>query len=310
MLFRPAFSLTDEEYIRFAVAEGKRFQDSYEIIALLEKSYESYGNLKFQRMGSFCGFQIGKEYYMAGEFNNAKQLFDDIASLYRREGWVTLLWVVLGYLRECARKYGTVKEIIEYSLEMAALPVSSGTDTQSLYRESGPAGPASLARREEIHRDVFGRAIGESGLSSIEGNDDLKITVDNPIHLEIDPVSPLRLVLLASVAFHEPKIKPSAPTLITLSLLSQLPLTVEIDQLEVQFNQSNCNFVIVNAQRRPLAATADAKQGRVETSSSLTLSKNKWLRLTYDVKSGKSQLSDLISVIFRLYARFNLLYRR
>ncbi|XP_042985040.1 trafficking protein particle complex subunit 11 isoform X1 [Carya illinoinensis] len=279
-------SLTDEEYIRFAVVEGKRFQDSYEIIALLKKSYESYSNLKVQRMGSFCGFQIGKEYYMAGEFNNAKQLFDDIASLYRREGWVTLLWEVLGYLRECARKYGTVKELIEYSLEMAALPVSSGTDTQMKYRENGPAGPASLARREEIHKDVFGLVIGESGLSSVERNDDLKITLDNPLHLEIDLVSPLRLVLLASVAFHEQKIKPSAPTLITLSLLSQLPLTVEIDRLEVQFNQSNCNFIIMNAQRPPLAATADDKQGhRVETSSSLTLSTNKWLRLTYDVKS-------------------------
>ncbi|KAG6650297.1 hypothetical protein CIPAW_06G032800 [Carya illinoinensis] len=303
-------SLTDEEYIRFAVVEGKRFQDSYEIIALLKKSYESYSNLKVQRMGSFCGFQIGKEYYMAGEFNNAKQLFDDIASLYRREGWVTLLWEVLGYLRECARKYGTVKELIEYSLEMAALPVSSGTDTQMKYRENGPAGPASLARREEIHKDVFGLVIGESGLSSVERNDDLKITLDNPLHLEIDLVSPLRLVLLASVAFHEQKIKPSAPTLITLSLLSQLPLTVEIDRLEVQFNQSNCNFIIMNAQRPPLAATADDKQGhRVETSSSLTLSTNKWLRLTYDVKSDQSGKLECTSVIAKMGPYFTICCR-
>ncbi|KAL2905966.1 Trafficking protein particle complex subunit 11 [Bienertia sinuspersici] len=32
--------LTDEEFIRYSIAEGKRFQDSFEIIALLKKSYE------------------------------------------------------------------------------------------------------------------------------------------------------------------------------------------------------------------------------------------------------------------------------
>jgi len=71
-------SITDEEYIRFAVAEGKRFQDSFEIIALLKKSYESYGNLKVQRMGSFCGFQMAKEYYAADDCTNAKQLFESV----------------------------------------------------------------------------------------------------------------------------------------------------------------------------------------------------------------------------------------
>jgi hypothetical protein len=283
-------SITDEEYIQFAVAEGKRFQDSFEIIALLKKSYESYGDLKVQRMGSFCGFQMAREYYAAGDFTNAKQLFDDIASLYRREGWVILLWEVLGYLRECARKRGTVKEFVEYSLEMAALPVSSGIDTQSLrFKECGPAGPASLAEREVIHKEVFGLVCGESELPPVESSNNLQITGDNPLHLEIDLVSPLRLVLLASVAFHEQIIKPSVSTLITISLLSQLPVSVEIDQLEMQFNQSDCNFIIVNAQRPSSVATSDDKQGhRVETSSSLALATNKWLRFTYDIKSGKS----------------------
>lgn len=291
-------SITDEEYIRFAVAEGKRFQDSFEIIALLKKSYESYGNLKVQRMGSFCGFQMAKEYYAADDCTNAKQLFDDIASLYRREGWVTLLWEVLGYLRECARKRGTVKEFVEYSLEMAALPVSSGIDTQSLrFKECGPAGPASLAQREVIHKEVFGLVSGESELASVESSNNLQITGDNPLHLEIDLVSPLRLVLLAAVAFHEQIIKHSASTLITISLLSQLPVSVEIDQLELQFNQSDCNFIIMNAQR-PSAATSDDKQGlRVETSPSLVLATNKWLRFTYDIKSGKSVNSDFFRVL-------------
>jgi hypothetical protein len=95
------------------------------------------------------------------------------------------------------------------------------------------------------------------------------------------------LVLLASVAFHEPVIKPGASTSITVSLLSQLPLPVDIDKLEVQFNQSECNFVITNSES-PSAAVSSGQQGwRIESAPSLALVTNKWLRLTYDVKPGQ-----------------------
>lgn len=283
------FSLTDDEYIRYAIAEGKRFQDSFEIIALLKKSYEFFSNLKVQRMGALCGFQMAREYYVVGDFSNAKELFDDIANLYRQEGWVTLLWEVLGYLRECSRKQGLIKDFVEYSLEMAALPVLSDTGVLCSRKECGPGGPANIEQKEIIHKEVFGLIGGELGLTSIENGTDLKVTGDNQLHLEIDLVSPLRVVLLASVAFHEQIIKPGSSTLITLSLLSQLPLTVEVDQLEVQFNQSACNFIIVNSQRALSGSTSDDRHNhRVESSPSLSLSSNRWLRLTYDIKSGKS----------------------
>ncbi|KAK9284885.1 hypothetical protein L1049_024066 [Liquidambar formosana] len=192
----------DEEYIRYALAEGKRFQDSFEIIALLKKSFESYSNLKVQRMESFCGFQMAIEYFAAGDLTNAKHFFDCVASLYRQEGWVTLLWEVLGYLRECSRRHGSVKDFIEYSLEMAALPVSSGTGIQSFrFKECGPAGPANLSRREIIHKEIFRLVGGEPGLASDEDNNSLKVTGDQPLHLEIDLVSPLRVVLLAVSCF-------------------------------------------------------------------------------------------------------------
>ncbi|KAF3447851.1 hypothetical protein FNV43_RR08557 [Rhamnella rubrinervis] len=301
--------LTDDEYTRYAVAEGKRFQDSFEIIALLKKSYESYTNLKVRRLGSFCGFQMAKEYYGVGELSNAKQLFDGIASLYRQEGWVTLLWEVLGYLRECSRKQGAVKDFIEYSLEMAALPVSSDTVVQSSrFKECGPAGPLSLQQREVIHKEVFRFICWEPRLASAESSN-LKITVDNPLHLEIDVVSPLRLVLLTSVAFHEQIVKPGSSTLITVSLLSQLPLAVEIDQLEVQFNQSGCNFIIVNSQRHSGSFT-DGSQGlRVETAPSLALSTNRWLRLTYDINSDQSGKLECISVIAKMGPHFTICCR-
>lgn len=236
-------------------------------------------------MAAFCGFQMAREYFTVDEYSHAKEVFENVASLYRQEGWVTLLWNVLGYLRDCSRKSAVVKDFIEYSLEMAALPVSTNVAGQ---RDCGPAGPASIAQREIIHNEVFSVIRGASESEPTEENSSLIVTADNPLYLEIDLVSPLRAVLLASVAFHEQVVKHGAETVISLSLLSQLPLNVEIDQLEIQFNQSECNFVIVNAQRSHLAAISCLQPGRrVETATTLELRTNKWLRLTYNVKPGK-----------------------
>lgn len=239
-------------------------------------------------MSSFCGFQMAKEYFAEGEIGNAKQIFDNIASLYRKEGWVTLLWEVLGYLRECSRKNGTVKDFVEYSLEMAALPISSDTGVQ---RDTGPAGPANILQREILHKEVF-ELVGEAVLTKNEDSSNLKISAEELVQLEVDLVSPLRLVMFASVAFHEQTIKPGTSTSITISLLSHLPLTVEIDRLEIQFNQSSCNFFITNAEKHHYVEGSDTQKQRTETAPSLSLVSNKWLRLTYNIQSGKFDTVD------------------
>lgn len=275
-------SLTDSEYVLYVLAEGRRFQDSYEIIALFRKSFESYNNLNNQRMASYCGNQMAQEYFVAGDFSNAKQLFSGIMDLYRREGWVTLLWGVLGYLRECSMKLGSPRDFIGFSLEMAALPVSSidGPESSNRRGDYGPAGPPSLNRREEIQMEVLGLLRGESELMST-------VTKDQPLRLEIDHVSSLRAVCLASVAFHDLAVKVDTSTLVTLSLLTQLPHAVEIDQIEIRFNQSECNFTIMNEQKVDLGGSPIEEQGlHVETVPNLTLVTNKWLKLTYNVKSG------------------------
>ncbi|KAJ8763871.1 hypothetical protein K2173_003653 [Erythroxylum novogranatense] len=303
--------LSDEEYTSYAISEGKRYQDSFEIIVLLKKSYESYNSLKALRMASLCGFQMAREHFAMGDFNNAKQLLDGVASLYRQEGWVTLLWDVLGYLQDCSRKSGTVKEFIEYSLEMAALPISSDTEVHSFRsKDVGPAGPASLSQREIIHNEVFGLVSGDASRAIAENNDDLKITGDSPLRLEIDLVSPLRSALLATVAFHEQIIKPGVPALITLSLLSHLPLTVNIDQLQIQFNQSECNFTIINSERTESARMTNDQQGpRVESAPSLALVTNKWLRLTYAVMSEQSGKLECIYVAAKMGPHFTICCR-
>ena len=283
----------------YALAEGKRFQDSSEIIVLLRKSFETYNNLNAQRMASYCGNRMAREYFFAGDLVNAKQLFSGIMGLYRQEGWVTLLWGVLGFLRECSRKLGSQRDFIEFSLEMAALPVSSIAETESSnWRgECSPAGPPSLKRREEIQKEVFGLLRGESKWIST-------ITEDQPLRLEIDHVSSLRAVFLASVAFHDQAIKVDTSTMVTVSLLTQLPHAVEVDQIEIQFNQSECNFTIMNEQKADLGGSpSEEKALRVERLPNLTLVTNKWLKLTYNVKSGRD-----LSVLFYIYYYYHCSY--
>lgn len=240
-------------------------------------------------MAALCAFEVAREYFGLVDPSNAKFFFDIAANLYRQEGWATLLWEVLGYLRECSRNLGAFKDFVELSLEMVALPVTSYDDSGNFgNKKYGPGGPATISVRESIHREVFTLVGREAELISSTRESGFTLATDSPLHLEIDLVSPLRPVLLASVAFHEQMIKPGALCSITVSLLSHLPLPVEIDRLEVQFNQSTCNFVVRNFQR-PLWASASntvPSVSQVENEPSLVLVPNNWLRLTYAIKSG------------------------
>ncbi|XP_062220107.1 uncharacterized protein LOC133919663 [Phragmites australis] len=287
--------LADTEYTSYALSEAERFQDSYEIIALFRKAYESFQSIGATRMASACSGGMAIEYYAAGDFSNVKQLFDGVAGLYRQEGWTTLLWENLGYLRECSRKLNSLKDFITYSLEMAALPLFSGSAVENRENKSkiGPAGSPTISMRENIQQEIINILVGKQ---SPEGIDDgFNNGMEEFTHLDIDQISPLRMVLITSVAFHDQSVKPGSPLLVSVSLLSHLPSPVVIDQLEVQFNQSDCNFVILSTQEdSPL--NSNLHDQAVEATSSLTLFTNKWMRLTHEVKSGQSGKLECLSV--------------
>jgi trafficking protein particle complex subunit 11 len=56
--------------------------------------------------------------------------------------------------------------------------------------------------------------------------------------------------------------------------------------LEVQFNQSDCNFVMHSAQEDSLPSYSNLHGQVIQDTSSLTLFTNRWMRLTHEVKSG------------------------
>ncbi|KAL4572642.1 hypothetical protein LXL04_019423 [Taraxacum kok-saghyz] len=292
--------ITDEDYICYTVTEAKKSHNSTEIIALLKKSYEAYTDSKSHRSASLCRLLMAKEHFNSTDYTTAKLHLDKLTALYRQEGWVTLLWDALGYLRECSRNLNSAPDFISYSLEMAALPLPPLSPPPTTTTHHNPAGPLSLQQVQVIHKQVF-EIVRE------EYSGEVKVDAENPVHLEIDLVSPLRVVLLTCVAFHEQMVKPYAPTLVTVSILSQLPSPVEIDQLEVQFNQSECNFIIVNDRRRDKSAITNVHPDRrVETVPVLELFTNKWLRLTYDVKSVNSGKLECTYVIARIGPNFSI----
>ncbi|PKU81543.1 trafficking protein particle complex subunit 11 [Dendrobium catenatum] len=272
-----------------------RSQDSRDIIASLRRSCESFHRLNAPRSAAYCSHRMAREYFTAGDFDNAKQLFDGVTGLYRQEGWITLLWETLGYLRECSWRLVSVKDFIQYSLEMATLPVfsSSGVETLDGKRAYGPAGPPTLSQRETIQQEVFSLLKGHAS----ELSSGLIIQDDQPTSLTVDLVNPLRMAFLTSVAFHSQTMKPGLSALITVSILSQLPHPVEIDQLEIQFNQPSCNFKVVNDEE---FFTKEVKEENHDTHlksiPSLILTTNKWLRMTFEISSGQSGKLECVSV--------------
>ncbi|XP_042453915.1 trafficking protein particle complex subunit 11-like isoform X2 [Zingiber officinale] len=302
--------LSDAEYVQYALSEAQRFQDSYEIIALFRKACESFTNLKAPRLASLCSNRMAKEYFFTEDFTDAKKLFDTVSSLYRQEGWVTLLWESLGYLQECSIRLDSAKDFIEYSLEMASLPIFANGDQEipDSKREYGPAGLPSQSRREALQSEVLSLVRGEEIVSRTDRGCSIAVTKEQPVRIDVDIISPLRMVLLVSVAFHDQSVKPGSPVMFTLSLVSQLPCSIEVDELEIEFNQPKCNFIIINAVEEISAARSngDNQDVRIETAPSIVLPTNKWLRLTYDVKSDQSGKLECLSVTARIGKSFKI----
>ncbi|EFJ15464.1 hypothetical protein SELMODRAFT_422794 [Selaginella moellendorffii] len=253
-------SATPDEYMRHAMLTERQFPHSRAAINLLTKAHEQYKATQATRMIYYLGTQMGREYFHAGEHENAKRLFDTVAEMYRKEAWVELLAASLEYLRETAKHLGLSKEFLEYSLELAALPEESWSE---------------VARRSTALTDVIAAITGTDALPDGEA----------PIALEIDLVSPLRGVLSVCVAFHEQAVKPGMSTRLTVSLLTHLPHPLELGDLEIHFNQNACNLALKHS---------------LDQGCDLKLMPHQWKRLEVDIIAVKSGKLECLFAVARL----------
>lgn len=293
-------SPTATEFMRHLIYVEKSFTHSHAAIDLLTRAHEQFKKVQAVRMIYQLGSEMGREYYNAREYEKAKRLFDSVAGMYRKEAWVSILGATLGYLRECARQLGQLQEYVEYALELASLPIpipTFGPDVQHAVvsgPEVGPAGPLGQSQREHVHKEVIYLLQGTSSvLPAREGEIGMSVTVDQPIALEVDLVSPLRIFLSAYVAFHDQVVKPGVKTSLTLSLLTHLPLNLILLELEVHFSQPECSFILRHStDALPDFLRAGDKGAPSEglpaaVDYDLELEPSKWKRITVDVIPSK-----------------------
>ncbi|KAG6552262.1 hypothetical protein Mapa_006112 [Marchantia paleacea] len=305
-------SPTATEFMRHMIYVEKSFTHSHAAIDLLTRAHEQFKKVQAVRMIYQLGSEMGREYYNAREYEKAKRLFDSVAGMYRKEAWVSILGATLGYLRECARQLGQLQEYVEYALELASLPIPStfGPDVQHAVvsgPEVGPAGPLGQSQREHVHKEVIDLLQGTASvLPAREGEIGMSVTVEQPIGLEIDLVSPLRIFLSAYVAFHDQVVKPGVKTSLTLSLLTHLPLNLILLELEVHFSQPECSFIL----RHGTDALPDLLRSGEKGASSeglpvkldydLELEPSKWKRITVDVIPNHSGKLECLAVVARV----------
>ncbi|KAJ7556795.1 hypothetical protein O6H91_05G099000 [Diphasiastrum complanatum] len=149
---------TPAEYLRHAVVMEKNYSHSRAAINLLTKAHEQYKLIQASRTIYQLGSEMAREYFNARDYANAKHLFDTVAGMYRKESWVALLGACLGYLRECARQLGLLKEFVEYTLELAALPVRTDSNETQLSTFTvlvGPAGPLGQFQRVQVQKEIM-----------------------------------------------------------------------------------------------------------------------------------------------------------
>ncbi|OIT39371.1 hypothetical protein A4A49_03623 [Nicotiana attenuata] len=160
-------TLIDEKGIHYGLAEGKRFQDWYEIVTLVGGLLQDA-----LRIITYCGCQEIGDYVAISELNTVKGALDNTATLYHQQRRVTLLLIILGYLSHYLRAYTLGNHLVKYSLAKVALPRPTRL----------------LVQRKIIHKDVF--SVREARNALAKENDPLKVTYYHPLYLKINLMSP------------------------------------------------------------------------------------------------------------------------
>lgn len=279
--------------MRHMILVERTFRHPHAAIELLTKAHDRFKVMEAGRTIYLLRSEMAREYFAARDYTNAKRIFNSVAAVYREEGWIPLLGSALTYLRECARRLGLVKEFIQYGLELIALPLP--LTIINGYVSGSEVGPFGQLERNDFQVEIVEFLRGEREVFSQEGQPAMAVT-SQPVHLEIDVVSPLRVVLSACVAFHDQTVKPGKSTSLTLCLLTHLPLPVSLDEIEVLFNKSSCNFSLQRSD------TMDEARVPPEGASSiarpiqdLELVPRTWKKITVNVASGKSQSRPSLS---------------
>eukprot|EP00897_Mesotaenium_endlicherianum_P002419 jgi/Mesen1/2204/ME000152S01290 len=262
---------TEAEYIRHELLASRHVSPSHAVIELLAKAHEQFKSMRAGGGGGGAartvyqlGGEMGREYFHAREYDNARRLFHSVASCYRQG--VLLHPSSLSYLRECARQLANLTEYIEYSLELAALPSGATAEGEGsglvLGPEVGPAGPLGRCQQGTVLAELMGLLQGTTAvLPPRDEEPGLAISEAHPLDLEIDARSPLRPVLVATAVFLERTGKPHERQTLLLGLRSHLPDALSLWDLQVELSDPACCCTVAPAGLPGGAAAAGLRLG-------------------------------------------------
>ena len=94
-------------------------------------------------------------------------------------------------------------------------------------------------------------------------------------------------------------------TSFTLALLTHLLLPMEIYELQIQFNQLPCHFLVISENRWFSVNTPETRSRRIEIVPALELDPDKWKRLLFNVNTGLSSRLECSTVFARIGQTFN-----
>lgn len=287
-----AQSPTETEYMRHLILLEKNFQHPLIAIALLKKAHELYQLVEATRTAYRLLNDMGCEYFAAKDYVNAMRILNSVIGIYRQEEWVVLLGSTLTYLRECARCLGLAKEFAEYSFELLSLPLSATVSHG--YVSGSEVEPFGELEKTQLCQELVEFLRGVRYITSQEGKPGMKLSSAQPINLEINVQSPLRMVLSVCVAFHNQSVRVGKVTRLTLSILTHLPLPVVFDEVEILFDQSSCNF---STQKNNFVEVDQEDLGPCSMLG-LELEPLKWKRISIDVapeETGKLECLELVA---------------
>eukprot|EP00850_Spirogloea_muscicola_P000555 SM000002S05635 [mRNA] locus=s2:1359107:1364338:+ [translate_table: standard] len=304
---------SEAEFVRHALLVERLVSPPHATaLALLTRAHEEYRKAGHASRAIFAlGTVMARLYWQARDFASCRRLLDSVASVYRREAWAALLAASLHNLRACCRHLGLITDYVEYTLELAALPLPNN-QFQGLASAlfSPEASPDDLSI-SSIQRGVFNLLRGGTVPACGDGQAEIRLDSGGPpLEVVIQGRGPLRGVLVAAASFMDQSAQPGKAARLTLALLTHLPLPLRLSHLSLVFSSRDCESMLVGVE--PQGRSAKNTNGIFEApgqeqngmfdnkatgGTEIVVCPREWLLLHYDVTAHQGGLLDCLGVV-------------
>eukprot|EP00850_Spirogloea_muscicola_P017600 SM000153S01589 [mRNA] locus=s153:65187:74651:- [translate_table: standard] len=304
---------TEAEFVRHALLVERLVSPPHAAaLALLTRAHEEYRKAGHASRAIFAlGTVMARLYWQARDFASCRRLLDSVASVYRREAWVALLAANLHNLRACCRHLGLIKDYVEYTLELAALPLPDSQFQGLASALFSPEASQDDLSTSSVQRGIFDLLQGGVVPACGDGQAELRLDSSGPpLEVVTQGRGPLRGALVAAAYFMDQSAQLGKAARLTLALLTHLPLPLRLSHLSLAFSSRDCESTLVGLE--PQGRVAENTDGISEApgqeqkgmfdseatgGTEVVVCPREWLLLHYDVTAHQGGLLDCLGVV-------------